>query len=257
MDTTSYEHDINDLAGELRDLDRLVERLTADQWNAPTRCDGWDIADVMLHLAQTNEMAVASSNGLLAEWIAASPAPSRPFESVDDAAAVRVGDERGAAPEVLADRWRASCTAMLESFRAGDPSHRCDWVAGTLARRTLVTTRLAESWIHHGDVAEAVGLEQRSTARLRTIARLAWRTIPYSFERAGRSLAGPVALVLDGVDGTEWRFEPSEPAETTIRGTAEDWCAVAARRIAPASTGLRGTGPDVDAVLALARTYAI
>ena len=257
MDTASYAHDIDDLAGELGDLDELLSALTPEHWTAPTQCEGWDVADVVLHLAQTNEMATASSDGVMAEWLASLPPPGRPFDGVDDAAAMRVESERGAAHDEIADRWRASCAAMLATFRAGDPSQRCEWVAGALARRTLVTTRLAESWIHHGDVAEAAGRSVPPTPRLRTIARLAWRTIPYAFERAGRTLAGPVALVLVGVDGDEWRFEPDEPAATTIRGDAVDWCAVAARRVLPQATALRGDGPDVDAVLELARTYAV
>jgi uncharacterized protein (TIGR03084 family) len=257
VETASYAHDIDDLAAELSDLDELLATLTAAQWVAPTRCEGWDVADVVLHLAQTNEMAAASSNGTMAEWIASLSPPDRPFAGVDDAAAMRVEAERGGSADDIVGRWRRSCATMLATFSDGDASQRCEWVAGTLARRTLVTTRLAESWIHHGDVAEAVGRTLRPTARLRTIARLAWRTIPYSFEQAGRALAGPVALVLIGVDGDEWRFEPDVAATTTIRGSAIDWCAVAARRVPPNATGLRGEGPDADAVLALARTYAL
>ncbi len=69
-------------------------------------------------------------------------------------------------------------------------------------------------------------------------------------------MRGPVALDLTGPDGDEWRFEPADPALTTIRGSAVDFCAVAARRVEAEATGLVGDGPDAAATLRLVRTYA-
>jgi uncharacterized protein (TIGR03084 family) len=130
------------------------------------------------------------------------------------------------------------------------------WVAGDLAVRTLATTRLAETWIHTGDVAHALGVDLAPTDRLRLIARLAWRTIPYAFGRDGRELHGPVAFHLRGPSGDAWDFDPDEPAVTTITGDAHELCLVAARRVDPSDTSLAGEGPDADAVLQLVRTYA-
>ena len=86
-------------------------------------------------------------------------------------------------------------------MRDADPHARVTWVAGELSIHTLATTRLAETWIHTGDVADAVDVMLVPTDRLRHIARLAWRTLPYAFGRAGRELSGPVAFELIGPDG--------------------------------------------------------
>jgi uncharacterized protein (TIGR03084 family) len=137
-----------------------------------------------------------------------------------------------------------------------DLSTRVTWVAGELSARTLTTTRLAETWIHTGDVAGALGVTLTPTDSLRQIARLAWRTLPYAFSSVGRTMAGPVALRLTSPTGDAWDFVPEEPAVTTISGPAVELCAVAARRVDPSSTTLRGEGPDADDVLALIRTYA-
>ena len=80
--------------------------------------------------------------------------------------------------------------------------------------------------------------------------------MPYAFTSAGLTLAGPVAFRLLSPDGAPWDFEPDQPAVTTISGPATELCAIAARRLAPSATSVSGDGPDVDAVLALARTYA-
>ena len=125
-----------------------------------------------------------------------------------------------------------------------------------LNRKRLASTRLAECWIHTGDVADALGVALVPSERLRHIARLAWRTLPYAFRRDGRELHGPVAFELRSPAGERWDFVPDEPPATVIRGDAFELCQVAARRVDPIETNLQRTGPDADAVLATVRTYA-
>ncbi|MGH9032122.1 MAG: maleylpyruvate isomerase family mycothiol-dependent enzyme, partial [Acidimicrobiia bacterium] len=91
---------------------------------------------------------------------------------------------------------------------------------------------------------------------VRHVARLAWRTLPYAFARAGRELTGPVAFVLRGPSGAKWEFVPEDDPLTFMRGDGTELCLVAARRVDPRETALRGEGPDVEAVLDLVRTYA-
>jgi hypothetical protein len=71
------------------------------------------------------------------------------------------------------------------------------------------------------------------------------------------AMNGPVALELIGPNGEQWCFDPDRPALTTIRGSAAEFCDVAARRVASAETDLVATGPDAAAVLRLVRTYAL
>ena len=98
------------------------------------------------------------------------------------------------------------------------------------------------------------------TERLSHIARLAWRTVPYAFARAGRPEPGPVTFDLAAPDGDRWVFaaEATAPATsvTTVRGDALDLCLVAGQRADAADTGLVAEGPDAEGVLALVRTFA-
>ena len=150
----------------------------------------------------------------------------------------------------------SSATALRETLAAADPHRRVDWVAGQVSTRTLATTRLAECWIHTGDVADALGVAQEPTDRLEHIARLAWRTLPYAFARDGRQLSGPVSFDLRAPGGGRWHFVPDTAPATVIEGDGAELCLVAARRVAAVDTSLRGSGPDADAVLELVRTYA-
>lgn len=244
------------LADQHAELDGLITGLDEDGWARPSRCDSWSVADVVLHLAQTDAMAVASLDGRLAEDLSQRTRSMAGAATVDEGADLMVALERGEPGPVVAARWRAGTADLRARFDAADLHARVEWVAGDLSARTLATTRLAETWIHTGDVAEAVGTTLPPSDRLRHIARLAWRTLPYAFARAGRALQGPVAFELRGPNGDEWRFRPDTPPVTTVRGNGAELCLVAARRLEPADTTLVGDGPDADAVLELVRTYA-
>jgi uncharacterized protein (TIGR03084 family) len=247
---------VDAVAAQQAELTGLLQGLDDAGWARPSPCEGWDVADVVLHLVQTNLMAEASLGDRLDAFYAEQLEGARPAANVDEGAAAMVELHRGATNAELLDRWRSGAARLSDLLRAEDPSRRVTWVAGTLSPRTLATTRLAETWIHTGDVAEALDVELPPTDRLEHIVRLAWRTLPYAFERAGRALRGPVAFDLTGPAGQSWSFTPDEPAVTTVSGPGAELCAVAARRVDPASTQLVAQGPDAEAVLELVRTYA-
>ncbi|MCU1391263.1 MAG: wyosine base formation [Ilumatobacteraceae bacterium] len=240
------------------ELATLVDGCDDADWQQPTRCEGWDVASVLLHLAQTDELGLQSATGALDHHVnGVLGSRDEQTVTVDDAAADRVANERAAGGDAIRERWHRSSVALREAISAGDPHRRVTWVSGRLSLRTLAATRLSECWIHTGDIAAALGIELAPSDRLRHIARLAWRTLPYAFERDDMSMAGPVALDLVGPQGDAWKFDPDQPAVTTISGSAVEFCDVAARRVAPECTSLTGSGPDVAAVLRLVRTYAL
>lgn len=247
------------LAAQHADLAAVLESLAASDWQRATRCPGWSVADVVLHLAQTDEMAIASLEGRVAGFIAERTGGGSggvAVGSVDDGAALLVERERGAPIDELFERWRSGARRLDEMLADDDSHRRVVWVVGELSVRTLTTTRLAEAWIHSGDIAEAVGVSVKEDERLQHIARLAWRTLPYAFAREGREMSGPVAFELVGPAGAVWSFEPDEPAATTVRGDGVELCLVAARRLDPSATGLVADGPDGESVLSFVRTYA-
>jgi uncharacterized protein (TIGR03084 family) len=245
------------LAEQDDELDGLVNGLDQAGWGRTSRCPDWTISDVVLHLAQVNEMTVASVERRFTDAAAAfGSAAAGAAATVDDLAGRAVAAQRGRPGREVHQRWRESSAAQAKALSACEPGSRLRWIAGELSALTLATTRLAETWIHTGDVAAGLGRDLPATARIRPIARLAWRTLPYAFSRAGRNLAGPVALALTAPDGSSWDFTPDGPAATTVTGPALDFCLVAARRIPASATALEATGPDGDAVLELVRTFA-
>jgi uncharacterized protein (TIGR03084 family) len=249
---------MDDVVAALRDqvgeLDGVVSGLTDGEWSRPSACPGWTLADVLVHLAQTNEVAIASLAGrwdeVTAMWRGVDGAAN--VDALAGAAVAASGHRAGADVHAW---WRQTADDMVIAFGAADLRARVPWVVGEMAARTLCTTRLSETWIHTTDIAHGLGVELAPTDRLWHIARLVHRTIPYTFQRAGRPAPAAVRFDLTAPDATVWSFG-ADDAPTVVTGPAHDLCLVAGQRADAATTSLAATGPDADAVLTLMRTFA-
>ena len=238
----------DDLEAEQDRLEGILSGLDDGQWTAPSGADGWTVSDVVLHLAQSEEAVVASATGASAgRW----PASGAPVDAVAD----QLVQAERAQPGPVFERWRTARRGAVAALRAADADQPLPWVVGTIKPATLATTRLAEHWAHGLDITGPLGIAFPDTDRLRNIAWLAHRTLPYAFALAG---AGPqdVRCDLTAPDGvTSWEFGP-DGAGSAISGPAGDFCRVAAQRMTPEQSGLTATGPHGPAALRLLRTYA-
>jgi uncharacterized protein (TIGR03084 family) len=236
---------LDDLAAEYADLAAVLGALDDKQWQADSGAAGWSVADVLLHLAQTNEMVVATCSGRSSGLDKSS--------SVDEAVERWVEAERAPGPVVLR-RWRESLEPSLAALRGADPNTHYPWADWPLRPMALATTRIAEHWAHRLDIADPLGIPCPDTDRLRHVAWLAHRTLPYGLAIHGHE-AVPVRCELVGPNGDLWLFGPADAA-TMVTGSAGGFCRVAARRLAPAESGLIASGPAADEVLAALRSYA-
>ena len=239
-----------DLAAEEERLEKILSGLDEAQWGSPSAAGGWTIADVVLHLAQSEEAAAATaSHGTLRGALGTVAG-----ETTDARADAAVKMERAAPADVFA-RWQRARQAALAAMRAADPDQPVQWMVGTLKPATLATTRLAEHWAHGLDIAGPLGADFPDTDRLQHIAWLAHRTLPYALTLAGEP-AAPVRCELTAPDGEQvWRFGAAD-AESAITGPAGEFCRVAAQRLDPARSGLKASGPAGATALRLVRTYA-
>ena len=241
----------DDLGAEQDRLEAVLAGLDEAQWLAPSAAQGWTVADVVLHLAQSEEaVQAAMTGGGLRSGLAAAGG-----NSMDERAEAAVRAER-AAPASVFDRWRRARSAALAALTTGDPDQPVTWVTGPVKPATLATTRLAEHWAHGLDITGPLGLEFPDTDRLRHIAWLAHRTLPYALAVAGESPTVTVRCELTDPAGSQtWRYGPAD-AESAITGPAGEFCRVAVRRLAPADVRLTATGPHGATALRVLRTYA-
>lgn len=241
----------DDLAAEQARIEALLEVLDDDSWAAPSAAVGWSVADVVLHLAQTEEVVVASTQGR--SLLGDGPPPAAGATSIDDMMARWVDAER-AGPRQVLDRWRQARRSALAALRAADPDERFPWAAAALRPGVLATTRLAEHWAHALDITGPLGIAYPDTERLRHIAWLAHRTLPYAFSLVGRP-APEVRCELTAPDGSTWTYGDAS-AESVITGPAGDFCRVGAQRLDPEQSRLVASGPCGHDALRVLRNYA-
>ena len=237
-----------DLEAEQDRLAAILAGLGEAQWTAPSAAAGWSVADVVLHLAQSDDAVVASAAG---ETLRAGPGSGA---SVDEIMNLLVRAERAAPAEVFR-HWQQGRAAALAALRAADPKQPMAWVETPMKPATLATTRLAEYWAHGLDITGPLGIDFPDTDRLRNVAWLAHRTLPYALARSGGQ-PYDVFCELTAPDGTTvWQLGP-QAADSSITGPAGAFCRVAAQRLAPEDSGLTVQGPHGAAALRVLRTYA-
>ena len=126
---------IDDFVAEALRLQGILGLLTQAQWQAESGAGGWSVADVVLHLAQSDEAVAASADG------ADHRADVAAAGTVDGWAARMVDAER-AAPDLVFARWREARDTAVEALREADQDRPLLWVAGPMKPGTLATTRL-------------------------------------------------------------------------------------------------------------------
>jgi uncharacterized protein (TIGR03084 family) len=238
----------DDLEAEQDRLENILGGLDEAQWASPSGAAGWTVADVVLHLAQTEEAVAASIAG-------ASPGVLTVSGTALDQVMDQLVQAERTAPASVFRRWREARLAAVTALRAADPQRPLPWVDAPLKPATLATTRLAEHWSHGLDITGPLGISFPDTARLSHIAWLAHRSLPYSLVLAGEQ-PQEVFCELTAPDGTaRWRYGPPG-ADSAITGPAGAFCRVAAQRLPPGKSGLRATGPHGTTALHALRTYA-
>jgi len=237
----------DDLEAEQDRLEEILDGFDAAEWDMPSAAPGWTIADVILHLAQTEETVV--------QVVASTDEPVwRKGDATTDAyVEVWVQSQRAPGLETF-ERWKHARRAAVAALRATDPKRPLQWVTRPLRAQTLATTRLAEHWAHALDVTEPFGIPLPDTDRLRHIAWLGHRTLPYAFELDGQE-PHELYAELKSPRGETWTFGDAG-APSRVTGEASAFCRVGARRLAPAESGLIAEGPYADAALRVLRNYA-
>ena len=114
---------IDALTEQNAELAALLTGRSEDEAHLPSACAGWTVSDVVLHLAQTNEIAQASVEHRFFEAAAEfGRSGDTIVNDVDEAAALSVLAERDQPWVKVHERWQQSAESMQDAFRAADPS---------------------------------------------------------------------------------------------------------------------------------------
>ena len=255
---TTLDEVISDLRAETTKLNEVLATLDEPGWRRETPAVGWDTRDTVGHLADTDDLMYESVTGgsrdLMSdvrEATGRTPSPT----SVDDFTAWQVERVRKMSREDVYAWWHSSTTRLQSMLSGLDPGKKYPWGGNQLSPLSLGSARLMETWAHSLDIHAAAGRAYADSDRIRHVAHLGLRALPYAFMLEGLDAPGRIRLELISPAGEAWIFGP-EDAPTVIRGTASDWCRVVARRDRDGSAGrLQGEGPDAANAIQHGRAF--
>lgn len=233
---------------ERQRLGRMIQYAEPASWEQPSAAEGWWNRDVIAHLAAGDTIAAQLVAGEpateLQEWRA--DHPDVPFD-LDAFNAWTVNRRSGLETREVLTLWGQAAESFLTHCATISPedwtSERYDYVAGPIAARYLVQSRIVEWWLHGEDVRAGNGLGphyQHWPVHL-TID-LAVRMLPWSLGRSGYDLTGKsVRVEVDGAGEGDWHWglgsgeAPSARTkpDATISGRAPQLALVAGQRLKP------------------------
>jgi uncharacterized protein (TIGR03083 family) len=140
-------------------LAKMLGDLGPAEWQSPTRCEGWNVQDVVSHLVSVNAFWQMSTQAGLAG------APTRVLENFDPAATppLMVEPMRTLAPSEVLEQFLVTNDGYLDALNAIDDD---GWSAiaeappGHLPVRLLASHALWDSWVHERDIALPLGITQ-------------------------------------------------------------------------------------------------
>jgi uncharacterized protein (TIGR03084 family) len=242
---------VADLAAEQDVLVALLDTLEPDDWFRPTPAWSWDVRDTVAHLADTDELAADTcTDGPRALAKVAATCAS----SEDLTLGGVLSGRRLSGAEVLR-WWKDAQLRERETLLAVDPQMRVPWGLG-MRPPSFVTARLMECWAHSLDVHSAVGREIVDTDRLRHVAWIGFRALPYACSVAGVAPPEePIRVELTLPSGATWSYGP-EGAANRITGPASEFCRVFVQRMRAAdATELVADGDAAVLALRVARSF--
>jgi uncharacterized protein (TIGR03084 family) len=242
---------VDDLVAESADLDDTLRGLRPTQWALATPAVGWSIADQISHLAYFDEAAHLSLTDPEQFRREAARLTGRGDNFPDRVAAEHRNQGRD-----LGAWFETARASLVEAYRSCDPERRVPWYGPDMSPASSVTARLMETWAHGQDVCDALGIEREPTDRLRHVAHLAVRAVPYSY--LVNDLPQPndaIRVELSAPDGGQWAWGPPGSADR-VAGPAVDFCLVVTQRRHVLDTDLAVTGSTARQWIAIAQAYA-
>jgi len=241
-----------DLEAETAGLRAVLATRPAADWARPTPADGWTITDQVTHLAYFDDVTRLSLTDP-DRFTAAARELMSSGDDYPDRVAARYHDLAPDATLAWLDRSRA---ALVAAYLETDPAARLPWFGPAMSPASSVTARLMETWAHGQDVLDTFGLPRRPTARLRHVADIGIRALPYSYTANGLPVpAAPIRVELTGPAGEQWAWGPDGAADR-VAGDALDFCLVVTQRRHRADTGLTVRGETAGQWMAIAQSFA-
>jgi uncharacterized protein (TIGR03084 family) len=247
---SNTDHVLEDLIAEVAALDAHLSAMSESDWSVPTPAPGWDVADQVVHLGLFDRRAMWSM--------------VEPERFVNDVTEMMTSGgldaiqnaEREKSPQQLLEWWREGAAALSNAAQSIDLSARYKWYGPSMSGTSMLTARLMETWAHSQDIADALKWTRTPTDRLKHIAHIGVRAMPFAF--ASNKLPAPegnVFVSLTSPSGETWTWG-DESAASSVTGPALGFCLAVTQRRHIDDCGLVTVGEPASTWMPIAQSFA-
>jgi uncharacterized protein (TIGR03083 family) len=261
---------------ERQRLGRMIQFAEPETWELPSAAAGWWNRDVMAHLGAGDTAAAQLVAGEAAEELDAyrEQLGEESF-TVDGWNAWTVARRAGSETRELLDVWGRAAESLLEYAARLDDDEwrdaRYPWIAGDIAPKYLLQSRVIEWFLHGEDMRATNGVAQGWQIGwqhwpVHLTIDLAVRMLPWALGQIGVDLRGrSVQVDVSGAGEGSWHWglgagevpDPDHKPDALIVGRAPQFALVAGKRLSPDDVLAAGTvvlGGDVDVADLILRT---
>jgi uncharacterized protein (TIGR03084 family) len=244
-----------DFRAESDALHEFLDTLTEADWDRPTQFKAWTVNDIVQHLHAGDILAAASVAG-----------PQQfahirtEIQALRDSGMTRLQETRHRfghlTARALQDRWHAQAIDLSDKLAPLPPDKRLQWVGPDMGVRMFASARQMETWAHGQAIYDLMGVHRTATNRLRNIAEIGVRTYGWTFSNRGIAPPGPPPMVrLKALSDTVWEWNQSG-LESSIEGTALEFCQVVTQVRHVGDTALLVTGDAARGWMRIAQCFA-
>jgi len=225
----------------------MIQYAEPDTWDRPSAAPGWWNRDVLAHLAASDTAAAQLVAGESATELEEFRASREGAFDIDAWNAWTVSRRAEQPVRDVISAWGRAAEAFLAYCARMSASEwttrRFPWLAGDIAPRYLIQSRVVE-WFLHGEDMRAtngVGIQWEHWPVHLTID-MGVRMLPWALSRRGTDLTGrSVEVVTDGPGEGSWHWGlgtgevplPDKKPDAVISGRAPQMALVAGRRLSP------------------------
>lgn len=249
---TTLDDVLIDLAAESQQLDQWVAGLAVSGWGTVTTPEGWTVTHQIAHLHWTDTasvMAIREPDAFGRELKKAASDPTGYVDAqTETMALIPAGD--------LLLLWREGRVDLDAALRAVPDGEKIPWFGPPMSPTSMATARFMETWAHGHDIAEALGIVVRPSARARHVCHIGVRARGYAhLVRGERDPGVEIRVELTGPDGDVWTWGPADAPER-VTGSGHDFALLATRRCHLDDTDVRAEGEHAAHWLTIVQAFA-
>jgi uncharacterized protein (TIGR03084 family) len=244
-------HDYRD---ECNALYGLLAALPDDVFAYETLFKNWTINDVLGHLHMSDQAAVLTldNEDAYANYVGSVAEALSRGVPLTTYTAQWLG---GLSGQRLLRRWHELTGEVAQRYAELDSGRRVAWVKARMSARSCISARLMETWAHGQAVYDRLGRVRQEHDRIKSVAVLGLNTFGFTFTNRNIELPAEKPFVrLTAPSGAIWTWNAPD-AQSSVEGTAVEFCQVVAQTRNVADTHLVVKGDSALRWMAIAQCF--